>query len=187
MPSALPSGEPAPSDGSLPAPAMRELGDGPLSLYLHVPFCATRCGYCDFNTYTAAELGSAPGSSRAAYLAAVRSEVELATRVIGERPVSTVFVGGGTPTLLAADELVGLLDAVRARFPLAPGAEVTTECNPESVDEAYLNGWSPAVSPGSRSACSRPVRRCCGCWSVGTHPAGSRTWCAGPGPPGSAR
>ena len=162
MPSALPSGEPAPSDGSLPAPALRELGDGPLSFYLHVPFCATRCGYCDFNTYTAAELGSAPGSSRAAYLAAVRSEVELATRVIGERPVSTVFVGGGTPTLLAADELVGLLDAVRARFPLAPGAEVTTECNPESVDQAYLErlvaGGFTRISFGMQSARPQVLR-----------------------------
>ena len=71
MPSVPPPGEPAPPDGALPAAALA--GDRGLSLYLHVPFCATRCGYCDFNTYTAAELGSAPGASRQAYLDAVRA------------------------------------------------------------------------------------------------------------------
>jgi putative oxygen-independent coproporphyrinogen III oxidase len=156
MPSALPTGDPAPADGSLPPPAMAELGDRPISLYLHVPFCATRCGYCDFNTYTAAELGSAPGASRTAFLAAARTELQLAAHVLGARTVDTVFVGGGTPTLLAADELVGLLGAVRERFTLAPGAEVTTECNPESVDEAYLNalveGGFTRISFGMQSA-----------------------------------
>ena len=156
MPSALPTGDPAPADGSLPPPAMAELGDRPISLYLHVPFCATRCGYCDFNTYTSAELGSAPGASRTAYLAAARAELDLAAHVLGPRTVDTVFVGGGTPTLLAADELVGLLNNVRDRFTLAPGAEVTTECNPESVDEAYLNalvaGGFTRISFGMQSA-----------------------------------
>ena len=156
MPSALPTGDPAPADGSLPPPAMAELGDRPISLYLHVPFCATRCGYCDFNTYTAAELGSAPGASRTAFLTAARTELQLAAHVLGARTVDTVFVGGGTPTLLAADELVGLLGAVRERFTLAPGAEVTTECNPESVDEAYLNalveGGFTRISFGMQSA-----------------------------------
>ena len=156
MPSALPTGDPAPADGSLPPPAMAELGDRPISLYLHVPFCATRCGYCDFNTYTAAELGSAPGASRTPFLAAARTELQLAAHVLGARTVDTVFVGGGTPTLLAADELVGLLGDVRERFTLAPGAEVTTECNPESVDEAYLNalvaGGFNRISFGMQSA-----------------------------------
>ncbi|MCW3158423.1 radical SAM family heme chaperone HemW [Micropruina sonneratiae] len=156
MPSALPSGEPAPHDGSLPAAALAELGDGAVSLYLHVPFCATRCGYCDFNTYTAAELGSAPGSSRDAYLAAARAELALAARTLGPRRVDTVFFGGGTPTLLAASELVGLLDAAREQFVFSPGAEVTTECNPESVDEAYLEalvaGGFNRISFGMQSA-----------------------------------
>ncbi len=156
MPSALPSGEPAPNDGSLPAAALAELADVPISLYLHVPFCATRCGYCDFNTYTAAELGSAPGSSRETYLAAARAEIELAARVLGHRRVATVFVGGGTPTLLAAAELAGLLSAVRDHFELAPDAEVTTECNPESVDGTYLNalveGGFNRISFGMQSA-----------------------------------
>ena len=143
MPSVLPPGDPAPADGSLPASALAELGDAPVSLYLHVPFCATRCGYCDFNTYTADELGAAPGTSREAFLDAARAELALAARVLGaygtgRREAGTVFVGGGTPTLLASAELVGLLDAVRERFDLAPDAEVTTECNPESVDARYL-------------------------------------------------
>jgi len=162
MPSALPEGDPAPADGSLPDAALDELGDAPVSLYLHVPFCATRCGYCDFNTYTAAELGSAPGASREAFLRSAREELALGARVLGERPVRTVFVGGGTPTLLAADELVGLLEAARAELPFADDAEVTTECNPESVDEAYLNalvaGGYNRISFGMQSARGHVLR-----------------------------
>lgn len=156
-PGALPEGEPAPRDGSLPDAALAEVPATPLSLYLHVPFCATRCGYCDFNTYTAAELGAAPGASRAAFLDAARAELALAARVLaGAPPVQTVFFGGGTPTLLAADELVGLLDGVRQHFRLAPDAEVTTESNPESVDERYLAalvaGGFTRISFGMQSA-----------------------------------
>ncbi len=131
----LPDGDPAPADGALPGAALARLPQQPFGVYLHVPFCATRCGYCDFNTYTAGELtGSAasPGS----YLDAVRTELALAAEVLGpgRPPVSTVFVGGGTPTLLGADALAGLLGEVDAVLGLAPGAEVTTEANPESVD-----------------------------------------------------
>ena len=144
-------------EAALPEAALGEVARTPLSVYVHVPFCATRCGCCDFNTYTSAELGAAPGASRAAYLDAVVREVELAASVLGEvPPVSTVFFGGGTPTLLAASELVGLLDAVRARLPLAPEAEVSTESNPESVDEAYLAeiraGGFNRISFGMQSA-----------------------------------
>ena len=158
MPSAPPAGEPAPRDGALPGDAL--VGQRPLSLYLHVPFCATRCGYCDFNTYTSSELGSAPGASRQAYLDAVGAELDLALRVLGgPRPVETVFFGGGTPTMLEAGELTGLLDAVRRRFPLAPGAEVTTEANPESVDPDYLTALVAAgfnrLSLGMQSSVPR--------------------------------
>lgn len=154
----LPEGDPAPDDGTLPASAVAEAARTPLSVYVHVPFCATRCGYCDFTTYTSAELGAAPGASRAAYLDAVAREIELAASVLGpDHPeVSTVFFGGGTPTLLSAAELVGLLDAVRARLPLAADAEVTAESNPESVDAAYLAemvaGGFTRVSFGMQSA-----------------------------------
>lgn len=152
-----PSGEPAPTDGSLPATAVAEAAGRPLSLYVHVPFCASRCGYCDFNTYTAAELGSAPGVSRTAYLRAVEDELDLAARVVGEgRPVSTVFFGGGTPTLLSAAELGGVMHAIRRRFDLVRDVEVTTEANPESVTPASLAGMRAAginrISFGMQSA-----------------------------------
>lgn len=109
----------------------------PLGFYVHVPFCATRCGYCDFNTYTAEELG--PGASRSTYADTVISEIRWArSQVRDDRPVSTVFVGGGTPTLLGAGDLVRVLDAIDAEFGLEPGAEVTTEANPDSVSPAML-------------------------------------------------
>ncbi len=140
MPSTPPPGDPAPADGSLPAAALAEVRTTPLSLYLHVPYCAARCGYCDFNTYTAAELGAAPGAGQQAYLAAVGAEIDLAARVLAEPPpVTSVFFGGGTPTMLPAADLAGLLASLSRRFPLAPDAEITTEANPESVDREYLD------------------------------------------------
>jgi putative oxygen-independent coproporphyrinogen III oxidase len=140
MPSVMPEGEPAPGDGALPEKARSEVSLQPLGIYVHVPFCTTRCGYCDFNTYTAAELGSGPGASRAGYVAAAIQELDLAARVLGpDAPVvSTIFVGGGTPTLLPPDDLGRLVTAVRGRFGLAEDAEVTTESNPESIDAAGL-------------------------------------------------
>ncbi|SDT23885.1 radical SAM family heme chaperone HemW [Microlunatus soli] len=136
MPSTLPDGEPAPPTGELPDAARSTIADTPLSFYLHVPFCTTRCGYCDFNTYTAAELGDAPGASRRGYADAAIAEVDLARRVLGDAapPVSTVFVGGGTPTLLPPDDLGRMLAAIRDRFGLTADAEITTESNPESID-----------------------------------------------------
>src|SRR5690348_6588500 len=107
-------------------------------MYVHVPFCATRCGYCDFNTYTAAELG--PGVSRDSYAGLAIAEIRLARRVLGDEavPARTVFFGGGTPTLLPPAQLGAILAAVDAEFGLAPGAEVTAEANPETVTEAGL-------------------------------------------------
>ncbi|RKS74851.1 oxygen-independent coproporphyrinogen-3 oxidase [Actinomadura pelletieri DSM 43383] len=138
MPSTLPDGDPVPVDGALPGTALDGLGSRPFAFYVHVPFCVTRCGYCDFNTYTATELG--PGASRDSYADTAIAEVRTARRVLGDvdLPVETVFVGGGTPTLLPADDLGRVLDAIDAEFGLVPGAEVTTEANPESVDEAYV-------------------------------------------------
>lgn len=99
-------------------------------IYIHVPFCATRCGYCDFNTYTPAELG---GANPDGWLAALRVELALAAERVGSVPVQTVFVGGGTPSLLGGAGLAAVLGAVRDNFSLAPDAEVTTEANPEST------------------------------------------------------
>jgi oxygen-independent coproporphyrinogen-3 oxidase len=142
MPGSLPDGEPAPAAGTLPESAHAGLGQRPFGIYVHVPFCTTRCGYCDFNTYTAAELGSgAAAISPGRYPDLAIAEIRFARRVLGaaDVPVSTVFFGGGTPTLLPPAALGGILRAIDAEFGLVPGAEVTTEANPESVDEASLN------------------------------------------------
>ncbi len=141
MPSTLPQGDPPPPDGRLPLRALDELAERPLGIYVHVPFCETRCGYCDFNTYTASELGN--GVSRHSYADVLLREVRLAAEVlgVGQRdipPVSTVFVGGGTPTLLPAEHLGLVIDEIAARFELAPGAEITTEANPETLTPSYL-------------------------------------------------
>ena len=144
-----------PSSGALPAAALDGLGRRPFGLYVHVPFCASRCGYCDFNTYT--DLGGLQSS----WADTAVAELDLAARVLGPDapPVDTVFVGGGTPTLLPPADLVRVLDAARERFGLAPGAEVTTEANPDSVDPASLaalrEGGFTRVSFGMQSAVSR--------------------------------
>src|SRR6478752_4723626 len=157
MPSALPVGEPAPTSGELPVTAVARLGDRPFGVYVHVPFCSVRCGYCDFNTYTLTELG-VDGASVATYAHAALAELDLAVTVLGPRAptVSTVFVGGGTPTLLAAHDLVRVLAGIRDRFGLAPGAEVTTEANPDSVTPESLkvlaDGGFTRVSIGMQSA-----------------------------------
>jgi oxygen-independent coproporphyrinogen-3 oxidase len=155
VPSTLPDGEPAPADGSLPASALATLPERRLGVYVHVPFCRVRCGYCDFNTYTATELGG--GASQAAYADTAIAEVDLLARVLpGAPPVETVFFGGGTPTLLPSADLVCMLGAVRDRFGLAPDAEVTTEANPDSVTPeglaALREGGFTRVSFGMQSA-----------------------------------
>ena len=164
MPSVLPEGEPAPPDGSLPASALAGLGTRPFGFYVHVPFCTVRCGYCDFNTYTASELGDVPGASRTSYADAAIAEVRLARRVLGDAdlPVDTVFFGGGTPTLLPPHDLGRIVAAVRDEFGLADGAEVTTESNPDSVDAddlaALREGGVNRVSFGMQSSVPHVLR-----------------------------
>jgi putative oxygen-independent coproporphyrinogen III oxidase len=144
MPGALPDGEPVPDDGTLPDSARRGLGERPFGIYVHVPFCTTRCGYCDFNTYTAAELGGTPVVSLGSYPGLAIAEIGLARKALAaegrhaDLPVRTVFFGGGTPTLMPPAAFGAILRVIDAEFGLAPGAEVTTEANPESVDEAIL-------------------------------------------------
>ncbi len=158
MPSTLPLGDPAPADGLLPASAADGAESRDFGVYLHVPFCRVRCGYCDFNTYTATELR---GVSQSDYAGHAVREVELAKHVLHEsglpeRPVSTVFFGGGTPTLLPPGDLAAMLGAVRDAWRLADGAEVTTEANPDSVDADDLRRLADAgftrVSFGMQSA-----------------------------------
>ncbi len=138
----------------LPSVAQTDrLPSRPFGIYVHVPFCATRCGYCDFNTYTAGELG---GANPDGWLAAVRTELALAAARLEVTPqVQTVFVGGGTPSLLGAAGLGAVLGAIGDNFTLAPGAEVTTESNPESTSPQFFAGLRAAgftrVSLGMQS------------------------------------
>jgi putative oxygen-independent coproporphyrinogen III oxidase len=141
MPSALPLGDPAPSDGLLPPQAADGAADRAFGLYVHIPFCAVRCGYCDFNTYTATELGG--GASQDAYAGTAASEVSMAAKVLTAsglppRKLSTVFFGGGTPTLLPADDLALILRRAIDQWGIEEGAEVTTEANPDSVTPESL-------------------------------------------------
>ena len=126
----------------------------PFGLYIHVPFCATRCGYCDFNTYTPGELGS-PRDLTGPYLDALDKELEMAAGRVG-RTADTVFIGGGTPSLLGGQGLSRILDTVRSTFGLSPGAEVTTESNPESTSPEYFAALADAgfnrISLGMQSA-----------------------------------
>lgn len=134
-------------------------------VYIHVPFCLRRCGYCDFNTYTAANLGG--GASRGNYAAMAVREMRLVRdwqerHGVAEPPASTVFFGGGTPTILPADDLIAMLDAVRSIWGLEDGAEVTTEANPDTVDADYIrrlaDGGFTRISFGMQSAVPHVLR-----------------------------
>ena len=156
MGSALPLGDPVPADGSLPE-GTRIDGATPFGVYLHVPFCTVRCGYCDFNTYTSGELR---GARQDQYADTLLREVRLAERVLSNtgalRPARTVFFGGGTPTLLPPGDLARMLDGVRAAFGIAASAEVTVEANPDTVTDAVARDLAAAgvtrMSIGMQSA-----------------------------------
>ncbi|KQS96890.1 radical SAM family heme chaperone HemW [Cellulomonas sp. Leaf395] len=157
MSPALPEGDQAPDDGRLPASVVAGADARAFGVYLHVPFCTVRCGYCDFNTYTATELGG--GASQHAYADTALREIELAASVVADlprRPVSTVFVGGGTPTVLAVPDLARMLGGVRDAWGLVDDVEVTTEANPDSVTPESLAALADAgftrVSFGMQSA-----------------------------------
>jgi len=154
MGSALPLGEPVPRDGSL------EVAIDPTAqfgVYLHVPFCRVRCGYCDFNTYTADELR---GARQDQYADTLLREVQHARHVLSDigpiRPAATVFFGGGTPTLLPPGDLARMLDGVRAAFGVQPDAEVSVEANPDTVTDATATALAAAgvtrLSIGMQSA-----------------------------------
>lgn len=134
-------------------------------VYVHVPFCLRRCGYCDFNTYTSTDLGG--GASRGNYATMVIREMTLAKRWqldhgIVESPASSVFFGGGTPTVLPANDLVAMLNAIRDIWGLEPGAEITTEANPDTVDADYIkelaDGGFTRISFGMQSAVPHVLR-----------------------------
>jgi oxygen-independent coproporphyrinogen-3 oxidase len=134
VPSAPPPGDPAPADGALPGSALETLGRNGFGVYVHVPYCAHRCGYCDFNTYVD-DTGAA-----ASYADAAIAEIRHAARVLRQPPpADTVFFGGGTPTLLPPSDLARILAVVRDELGLRPGAEVTTEANPETLTPEVLD------------------------------------------------
>ncbi|WP_295111004.1 radical SAM protein, partial [uncultured Kocuria sp.] len=162
---AQPEGDPAPEDGALPAGAVARASERTLSLYVHVPFCAVRCGYCDFNTYTMEQLGD--GVSRDDYHRDAAAEVRFARSVLDAagappRALHSVFFGGGTPTLLPARELANMLGQARQSFGLAPDAEVTVEANPDSVTAETFDVLAEAgvtrVSFGMQSAVPHVLR-----------------------------
>ena len=163
-----PVGDPLPGMGELPAQVAASAPDGserPFSVYLHVPYCRVRCGYCDFNTYTNLDMGE--GASAADYVSTLAAELRAARAAMDDaglpaREAATVFVGGGTPTMLPPSDLAAMIGLVREVFGLVEGAEVTTEANPDSVDEAGLaalaEGGFTRVSFGMQSAVPHVLR-----------------------------
>lgn len=128
-------------------------------VYIHVPFCMRRCGYCDFNTYTAVDMGA--GASRGNYANMVIREMSIvrdwqSSHGIDEPEAATVFFGGGTPTILKASDLVAMLNAVRDTWSIAENAEITTEANPDTVNADYVkelaDGGFNRISFGMQSA-----------------------------------
>ena len=128
-------------------------------VYIHVPFCMRRCGYCDFNTYTAVDMGA--GASRGNYANMVIREMSIvrdwqSAHGIDGPEAATVFFGGGTPTILKASDLVALLNAVRDTWSIAENAEITTEANPDTVNADYVkelaDGGFNRISFGMQSA-----------------------------------
>lgn len=156
MPGPLPVGDPMPADGRLPASARIDPATA-FGVYVHVPFCRVRCGYCDFNTYTASELR---GAHREDYAETVLREVAQSVDVLaaggGVRSARTVFFGGGTPTLLPVQDLARMLEAVRDAHGVERGAEITVEANPDTVTAAGAAALAAAgvtrLSIGMQSA-----------------------------------
>lgn len=154
----LPEGEPAPADGSLNPQVAIGAQSRTFHAYLHIPFCRVRCGYCDFNTYTATEI---QGVSQDSFAQTLASEISLSQGVIAAaglppRELASVFFGGGTPTQLPASDLVSLLRRLEDAFGLNPHAEITTEANPDNLTATYAaelaSGGFNRVSIGMQSA-----------------------------------
>ncbi|MFM6977270.1 MAG: radical SAM family heme chaperone HemW [Micrococcales bacterium] len=154
----LPGGDPAPLDGTLPASVLNSAESRTLHAYLHIPFCRVRCGYCDFNTYTSTELR---GVTQNSFLDNLNFEIDLSVSVMDraelpKRKFSSVFFGGGTPTQLEAIQLAQVMEKLRSRIGFTDDAEITTEANPDNVDEHYLQTLANAgfnrISIGMQSA-----------------------------------
>ena len=128
--------------GTLSLPALP-----PLSLYVHLPWCLRKCPYCDFNSHewrSDAGGASLPVDTARAYLAALRSDLEAALPLIWGRPVVSIFIGGGTPSLFAPEQIAELLSDIRARLPLEAGCEITLEANPGTFEKDRFQGFREA-------------------------------------------
>ena len=180
MPSALPDGEPAPPDGALPAQALEGLGTRPFGVYLHVPFCAVRCGYCDFNTYTATELGG--GASQASYAATAARELDLAADVLAAGDGGLACLPAWTRCSSAAARRPCCRSATWSGSARRRPRAVRPGAGRRGHDRGQPRLGDPGLagrarrgraSPGSRSACSR---RCRACWPPSTAPT-TRSGC----------
>ena len=158
----------APAPDVASAPVFTSLP--PLSLYVHLPWCLKKCPYCDFNSHEVRQPDGSPSTLSADveqhYLDALCADLESALPQIWGRRVHSVFIGGGTPSLFPAGAIDALLSAVRARMPMEPGAEVTLEANPGTVEAARFRGYREAgvnrISVGVQSfddGCLRALGR----------------------------
>jgi oxygen-independent coproporphyrinogen-3 oxidase len=157
---ALPEGSPAPLDGNLTN--LFDLVNKPFSLYVHVPYCSKRCGYCDFNTYTPSELDREDQIE--SWLNSAVKEIELARRVLKEElTIDTIFFGGGTPSLLDSNTVDNFIQSVKSNFKLKPGLEITIEANPDSINEEksqrWLNSGINRVSIGMQSSTKEVLKK----------------------------
>ena len=154
----FPKGEKAPVDGLIPESALVDAEQRTFHAYVHVPYCQVKCGYCDFNTYTADEIGTSTQGTFAQTLIKEISfaEVALDKSKLPKRKLKSIFFGGGTPTMLPASDLIAMLEKLKSTFDVQSDADITTEANPDSVDEQYINdlkaGGFNRISFGMQSA-----------------------------------
>ena len=156
---ALPEGDPAPSDGKLPNIA--NLKNKPFSLYVHVPYCSKRCGYCDFNTYTPSELDR--DDQIESWLQSAIKETIFARKILGESlTVDTIFFGGGTPSLLEASVIKEFINNVSKHFKLKKDLEITLEANPDTITQSKAEDWLKAginrISLGMQSSATNVLQ-----------------------------
>jgi oxygen-independent coproporphyrinogen-3 oxidase len=154
----FPKGEKAPEDGLIPESALVDAEQRTFHAYVHVPYCQVKCGYCDFNTYTADEIGT---STQGTFAQTLIKEIDFAETALKnsqlpKRKLKSIFFGGGTPTMLPASDLIAMLEKLKATFDIHTDADITTEANPDSVDEQYINnlksGGFNRISFGMQSA-----------------------------------
>ena len=156
---ALPEGDPAPSDGKLPN--IGNLKNKPFSLYVHVPYCSKRCGYCDFNTYTPSELDR--DDQIESWLQSAIKETIFARKILDESlTVDTIFFGGGTPSLLEASVIKEFINNVSKHFELKKDLEITLEANPDTITQSKAEDWLKAginrISLGMQSSAANVLQ-----------------------------